>query len=98
MRTRGRERGSGAAAGTHSARLNWPAGWGQAGGGHLGGTCWVHVRHRQQPAEDLGCLRALFMQNTHTGPYCAQAQLWARQRKGAKTPPLGSPGGGRGGS
>lgn len=54
MRTRGRERGSGAAAGAHSAGLNRPAGWGQLAGAAralpAGGT--------SGPPGDLGCRRA----------------------------------------
>lgn len=54
MRTRGRERGSGAAAGAHSAGLNRPAGWGQLAGAAralpAGGV--------SGPPGDLGCRRA----------------------------------------
>lgn len=54
MRTRGRERGSGAAAGAHSAGLNRPAGWGQ-----LAGAAGVlPARGASGPPGDLGCRRA----------------------------------------
>lgn len=54
MRTRGRERGSGAAAGAHSAGLNRPAGWGQLAGAARA----LPAGGARGPPGNLGCRRA----------------------------------------
>lgn len=54
MRTRGRERGSGAAAGAHSAGLNRPAGWGQLAGAARA----LPAGGARGPPGALGCRRA----------------------------------------
>lgn len=54
MRTRGRERGSGAAAGAHSAGLNRPAGWGQLAGAARA----LPAGGASGPPGALGCRRA----------------------------------------
>lgn len=70
VRTRGREGGSGAAAGTDSGSPAWPTGW----GGRQGTTGQPEppARGRHQPGPHP-FFSSLFVQNLCPEPYCAQA-------------------------